>query len=388
MKKLCMILLSVLLILSLVTACGGNKGKETTGTTKAPETTAPAEQTTQAPTDEEETEAEFEGDVPLAQPVKVKIAGLLNANVTPYYVALEKGFFIERGLEVEFLIVNSGNEAAAALASGDVDMAFAALNNLQSAIASGVESNVGVSVITGNGGLEWYDTHLAMIAHRDSGIKTIADMKGKTLGTQLGGTSEVYAREALIDAGLDPDKDVNWVNLNNPDQLTAFINHNVDVISSSEPYNTQFMMEVPGSVELIRGGGYYTYASVNQFTRDYINQHPDVVLRVVTALAKAAHYTRNNPREAAEILSHWMTGSDVELLAESMKHVGFDPRITVNTIKAWDYALDTLIQQGKLQERIAPDNYMNTTFMNQVVEHHPEWFEDLNQAEFAQYTAR
>lgn len=380
-KKLTALLLCVLLLCSMLGACG--KTQEPAETPAE----APAETPVETPA-EPVVEDVFEGDVALEEPVKVILAGLLNANVTPYYVALEKGFFIERGLQVEFLTVASGNEAAAALASGDVDMCFAALNNFQSAIASGVEDNVAVSIITGNGGLEGYDTHLALIAHPDSGIKTIADMKGKSIGTQLGGTSEVYARAALEDAGLNPDTDVEWIHINNADQLTSFINHDVDVISSSEPYNSQFMIEVPGSVEVVRGGGYYTYASCNQFKREFIAEHPDIVLRVLTALAEAAHYTRNNPAEAAEILSHWISGSDVELLTMSLQFVGFDPRITEHTLYAWDYAGQTLIDQGKLTEAIAPDNYMNTSFINQIVEAHPEWFEDLNDVALADIVAK
>ncbi len=390
MKKWISMLLVAMLVMSMCMACTPTQPQEPQAPADTEAPAEPAQEPAEAPAEEPEAPAEagFEGDTPLAEPVKVKMSGLLNANLAGWYTALEKGYFLKRGIELEFLTVASGNEAATALASGDVDFAFASLNNLQAAIASGNDQSVVIGVNTGNGGDEWYCSHMALVVHPDSEIKEggdVSQLKGAVIGTQLGGTSELYAKEYLKDIGLDPETDVQWVNINNADQLTAFINGEVDIISSSEPYNTQFQIEVPGAWELVRGGSYFTYASAAITTKAYYEAHPDIVLRVMAALAEGLWSTRMDTAEAAEILSHWMPGSDVALNAESMKHVGYDPRLTVYTEDAWDYGLQSQIASGKLTAEIPMADYCDATFINAVVENHPEWFEDLNDAELLTY---
>ncbi len=382
MKKLVAILM-VFVLFGALAACGTNEPEPTQAQTEAPTTATP----TTATQGTEPTEEPFEGDVPMAENVKVTMAGLLNANLASWYVAFEEGHFLERGIDLQFLTVSGGNEAATALASGDVDIAFASLNNFQAAVASGNDQNVIIAITTGNGGEEWYCSHMAMVVHPDSEVKSESDLKGAVIGTQLGGTSELYAREYLLDKGYDPDNDVEWVHINNADQVTAFINGEVDIISSSEPYNTQFQKEVPGAWELVRGGPYYTYASGVMTTKEYYEKNPEIVQKVVTAFAKGCWSTRKDTESAAEILSHWMPGSDVEVMAASLKHVGYDPRLTVNTDVAWEYGLDSQIKSGKLTDRIPMADYTDATFIGQVVENHPEWFEDLNDAELLTYEA-
>ena len=378
MKKWFALLMVAAMLISMLTGCAQNDQNNSPDTSN---NNSSQNADSQDPNDGDT----FAGDVPFEEPVKVRMAGLLNANLAAWYTALEEGYFLERGIELEFLTVASGNEAATALASGDVDFAFAAMNNFQAAVASGNDENVIIAVTTGSGGEEWYCSHMAMIVHPDSDVKSEDDIKGAVIGTQLGGTSELYAREYLLDIGLDPDNDVEWVNINNADQVTAFINGDVDIISSSEPYNTEFQMEVPGAWELVRGGSYYTYASGVMTTQAYYEEHPDIVQKVVTAFAEGCWSTRTDTENAAEILSHWMPGSDIELNAESMKYVGYDPRLTVYTESAWEYGLESQLESGKLTEHMDMADYCDATFINEVVENHPEWFEDLNDVELLQY---
>jgi ABC-type nitrate/sulfonate/bicarbonate transport system substrate-binding protein len=114
-------------------------------------------------------------------------------------LAEKKGFLREEGLEVEHIRI-LGTVAMAALVSGDLDY--------WSAIGFSVRSAMqGLPVRVAG----YLPVHPSFLVARPE-IKSVHDLKGKTLGTSaVGGAPEIIACLVLKHFGLDPDKGVKFI---------------------------------------------------------------------------------------------------------------------------------------------------------------------------------
>lgn len=121
----------------------------------------------------------------------------------PQYVALEKGYFEEYGLDVELILANGADKVTAAVLSGDAEIGF-----------SGSEATIYVY----NGGEKDYLKTFAQLTQKDGSFLvsrekidnfTLDDLKGKTIiAGRAYGMPEMTLKYALKQNGIDPDNEV------------------------------------------------------------------------------------------------------------------------------------------------------------------------------------
>ena len=310
---------------------------------------------------------------------KVTMGAVDNVLSSLFMVGVSKGFFLKHGMDVELKLFKSGQEVAKALASGDIQFGTSAMNNFQTELQAGIRNVAFMSIMGDNASLT-ADTPLAIVAAPGSGITKPADLKGKTIGLSLGGTAELYLRQVLKKAGLHAE-DVKMVQVPPANSVTAIKTKQVDALSLWEPWQTQVLREVPGSVEVVRGGGYLGYIIFGLTKEETFRQRPDLVKKVVMGFAETAAWVRQNPDEAGAVVASWISGLDPKIAGEAMRNVPFDIRITNFTKEVWDSSNQMLIEQGKLNAPVPMEGHFDTTVLREVVEEHPEWFSDLKSAE-------
>ena len=378
----------VLAAVLLLAACASNTPAPQPTAAPAQPTAAPAQPTaapaqpTAAPAQPTQASSNLPDDMkPLAQPYKIKIAIVNNLFGTVFWSAIEKGFFQKHGISAQAGAYATGQDAAKALTTNDAQVGTSAMNNYQTEMASGVQ-HMGLFTSMGNGASLINDKPLAIIAGPSSGIRAghPEDLKGKTIGTSLGGTAELYLRAVLRKAGVDA-KDVKMVNVPQGNSVTVLKNKDVDAVSMWEPYNTMMLKGVPGSVEVSRAGGYFGYVIFGLMEPKMVQENPDLALRVVAAYSEAAAWVRQNPTDAGVVASHWIQGLDPAVAAEGLKNVDFDPRITTITQKAWDLSNQLLMTDGKLKSATVMQGNFDTSFLAKVMKDHPEYFKDLAAAD-------
>src|SRR4030042_3397422 len=122
-------------------------------------------------------------------------------SLLPTWVADQKGFFKEEGItEVKILAFRGDADVVQALAAGSVDMNIASLTGLVSTISAGqkfraVWAGYNMPIF------EWY---------AQPKYKSIAETKGGRYGiSRFGAMTDFLTRSALRKAGLNPEKDVN-----------------------------------------------------------------------------------------------------------------------------------------------------------------------------------
>jgi len=221
----------------------------------------------------------------------------------PMYVAIEKGFFEEEGIEIELILTPGADRVAAAVLSNDVEVGFA-----------GPESAIYVY----NGGEEDYLVTFAGLTKRDgqfivsrSDIKNfeLKDMVGKTvLAGRVGGMPLLNFQNALRNADINErDLTIN-TSIEFAALAGAFIGNNGDFVNLFEPLATKLEKEgfgfIVGSVGQLSGEVPYTcfYAR-----KSFIENNEDLLIGFNNAIARGLKFVEENNAEeiANAILSQF-----------------------------------------------------------------------------------
>jgi NitT/TauT family transport system substrate-binding protein len=214
-------------------------------------------------------------------------------------VGVSKGFFAEAvgdGVDLVPQTFNAGPDAVEALFNGGLDATFIGPNP---AINAFVKSHgAAIRIIAGatSGG--------AFFVVRD-GIESAQDLRGTTIASpQLGNTQDVALRAWLESEGLTTDTqgggDVSIQPAANAQILEAFAGGQIDGAWVPEPWATR-MIEAGGHVlvderDLWPGGRYVTTHLVVR--TEFLDQHPEVVKRLLNGLLTATDYVNDQPADA------------------------------------------------------------------------------------------
>jgi NitT/TauT family transport system substrate-binding protein len=150
-----------------------------------------------------------------------------------FYVARDKGYFQKLGLEIETKTFIDGAMAVPSMVAGELDMTFMTANaGLFNSIAKGAPLVLILDRGNNRPGSAYTLVNVTQ-ALADQGVKSMSDfakLKGKKMGVgALGSINQYNLANALIKAGLDPAKDVQWVvNVSQPDLMKMLGQGQVD----------------------------------------------------------------------------------------------------------------------------------------------------------------
>jgi NitT/TauT family transport system substrate-binding protein len=219
-------------------------------------------------------------------------------------VARDQGFFEDHGIDAAITAPGIPISQYIATLGRQTDIALATPTDLITGFVKGLPL-VGV-----NGASENTEAHplTKIVVSKDSGIKTVADFKGKVLGTPTltGGTSYSF-KDVLAKNGVDPE-DLRWVVATPPqlpDQLKA---KRVDAILAIEPFGTMAVnqggVSLGDSVQLdladeAKSTGGRLYQTDFVADRNWANKHKDLVLRFAEAMEDACNFMQDPANDAA-----------------------------------------------------------------------------------------
>lgn len=296
----------------------------------------------------------------------------------PWMVGVEKGIFVEHGLDVELTTVDTGSGLTQALASGDADFVPGGFGVILPPLDQGLPLKVVASAM--GDATQQYDKQLAIVAGDGSGINDVEDLAGKKIGLVIAGTTNQYLDATLARHGISLDA-IEKIQVDPGSTAPALSEGRIDAAVTWEPYGTILLNDVPGAQLVQRGGGYLSYNSTVATTAEMIEKDPDKVQRLVDAWAEAAQYVRNNPAETGEIVTHWISGLDAEVAAEAQEYVPSDPRISAGWMEAFATEMERLVENETLSGEIDVEDVVDPTFLTNTVESHPELFNDLDEVE-------
>jgi NitT/TauT family transport system substrate-binding protein/sulfonate transport system substrate-binding protein len=312
------------------------------------------------------------------EPPTLLLGATNNISSVVAFVGVEKGLFLKYGVDVKVKVFNTGQEMVKALQAGEINANPAAVSNFPVALERGLKVK-SVAAWMGRGNVPTHDDAIGIVAGPGRGIARVADLAGKTIGTAVGGTADLYAQALLKKHGIPPER-VRLLNVPPGAQVAALQGGQIDALAAWEPYVTLAMEKVPGAVLVSRGGGLICWCAMLHVPVEMAERSPALVKSLVTGYAAAAQYTRQHPDEAAEIATRWIPGLEAPVARKVIRYMQYDPRITAATIRAFDDAVELLLDQKKLRAKVSSASY-DDRFIKDVVREYPALFADLPPAQ-------
>lgn len=245
-----------------------------------------------------------------------------------YYVAREKGFFAEEGLDVrEGGAFNAGPEEMSAFSAGELDMGYV---GTAPAVTFSGRDMARVKVVA-----QANQEGSAVVVRNGLEAEDVSALKGRTVAVPGYSTVQDFLlRMALDEKKLAPG-DVNTITLKPPEMISALANSQVDAFVAWEPYPSQAVQQKAGRVLLYSGRIWPRHpCCVLVVDEAFLGRAPDTVRRLVAAHVKATRYINDNPAEALD-MAHLFTGQGIDVVGSAMKHIEFAYEPDVEAIERY-----------------------------------------------------
>lgn len=282
-------------------------------------------------------------------PVRLPVGYIPNVQFAPLYVAIEKGFYREAGLDVN---IDYSMENDNTVLTATDELQFAVVSGEQVLLARAQQMPV-VYVMA------WYQQYpVGIVAKTSSGITCLADLRGRKLGLPgLYGASYIGAVAMLDSAGLtERDLTLDSIGFNQVEVLMAGKDDAVVVYTANEPNQLRALgaeiveFKAADTLELVANG-----IITNEKT---IRENPELVRALVTATIKGIDYSLQHPEEAFEISKKY-----VENLAQADQEVQMQvllssaelwraDRLGFSDPIAWENMQRVLLKMGLLKSEL------------------------------------
>src|SRR3984885_8271073 len=246
------------------------------------------------------------------------------------------------GVEIKYVKIGGGGDMLRAIAGNDVD--FGGIGNPPSAI--GVTRGLpikGIMVIN------MLDTVEAMVVRSSANIKSLRDLKGKTVAAPFGSTTHYLLLQALKDDGVDP-ASMKILDLAPSDIAAAWLRGDLDAAWFWEP-NLDKAVKNGGHIFMTSGimekRGYPTW-DIGVVMNAFAAKYPDYVEKFVKAECEGIDFWLKNPGKTAEIIADELTLplADATRMMNGTAMVPCDRQLTaqyLGTSSAKGQFVDTLV---------------------------------------------
>lgn len=244
------------------------------------------------------------------------------------------GTLKEKGVSNKITVFTDGPTAMEGLASGQLDVVFAAIGPAVTWKDRGVDLKVVAG--SGNGGQALFC--------RKGAVKSIADLKGKTVVSVSPGsvTDITFRKVVLSSAGLQPDA-VNIVVAQGYAESanSVFVSQEAPCAMSAEPgpavaevaYGDQAEIFFDVAEHWREKYGQSYPATLMLASQEFIDEHPDLLRKVIEAHAEITDFINEQPDKAHPMLADALKLKDVKVIERSLKRVelttNVDPKATL-----------------------------------------------------------
>ncbi len=254
--------------------------------------------------------------------------------VTPY-VARDKGLFQQHSVQAQIVAFNDPPTLMESLASGQSDVALVGIAPSAIWQQRGVRLKV---VAAANGG-----GHV-LLTRGDTGIRTLADLRGKKIATPKPGTvTDTLFRAHLLGdlAHLDPERDIQLVpNMAAADMSTVlFSSREVDAAITWEPFASQAESQYKNHIVLLDAASewrkehpelpYLYPVNVVIASQAFIDAHPEELRRFLSSYVDAVQFINQHSEEANGIISK-ETQLDSSIVTAARKRIDYTAHVDVN----------------------------------------------------------
>jgi NitT/TauT family transport system substrate-binding protein len=302
-----------------------------------------------------------------AEGTPIRLAHATWVGFGPLYIAKEKGFFKKHGVDVDLVVMEETPLRFAALRGGKVDVVSttpdAGLLYMKSPddfkYAGMLDQSFGAD---------------GVVAPKD--IKSVADLKGHTVGVMKGSVSEYWLNLLLLPTGVK-EGDLKTVDMTAADAGAAFVAKKIDAAVTWEPWLSRAKATDFGHVIVDSTSTPGALGDTLVTSSSFAASHPNELKGLLAAWDEAVQFARTNPDEANVIMAKGVGGwlKDPKEFAEVTKTIRFfDGKenkafvgtasspghfrdVMANAIKVWSDA-------GRLKVNVKPEDVIDYEIVN------------------------
>lgn len=272
----------------------------------------------------------------------------------------EAKIFEKTGARVSFHKFNSGAAVRDAMIAQRVELGIMNATPFVIGVAKGELSGLAVA--------EYAGRIIMVVGRKDAGFKTVADLRGKKVGSQLGsGTDHVFQNSVLPKYGLKP-SDVQIINVKFTDQVSALASRSIDAYAGTEPYSSIAEHSGIGTV-LVDYSQFDLSPIMLAVNRPVLQRKPDAVVAFLKGWLEVVRLIKEHPAQASQAIWKFYKaqGYDVPepVFRSALSRIDFTP----------DYAPEL---KGYLTDQA------KTLVENKQITHIPDWDKELLRQPLAQ----
>ncbi|WP_132770544.1 ABC transporter substrate-binding protein [Tepidibacillus fermentans] len=245
--------------------------------------------------------------------IQVMLDWVPNTNHTGLYVAKEKEWYQEQGLNVEIVQPSDGGGAAQMVAAGKAQFGISAQEEVTNARAQQIPIVSIAAIIQHNTS--------GFASPKEKNITTPKDFEGKNYGGWGAESEKAVIQSVMEKYNADFNKvkfltvgDADFFTITKRDVDFEWIYYGwtgIDAELRKFPINYIELRQIAPELD------YYTPVIITNET--YIKEHPDIIKKFMEATSKGYEFAISNPEEAANILLKEVPGMNAELVKASQK---------------------------------------------------------------------
>jgi NitT/TauT family transport system substrate-binding protein len=297
--------------------------------------------------------------VALGQPMSRVMSGYA-ATSGPHavlWIARDAGLFEKNGLRTEVAYIRSGSTMAQTLVSGEIQMSQMGGPAMLAAGVAGMDLTfVAVALNT---------TPIVIMGT----VSRMEDLKGKAIGvTRYGSNTDISARFAIRKAGLQPEKDVALIQLEDYAGIMGGIHSGrIAAGALADPFtDAAKKLGYKEIADLAAMGLEFPFVGIAT-KKSYIKENIDTVQRFVRAYTEAIAIYKNNRELAMKITSKYTGIKDPAILASTVDF--YAPklqRVPYPTVGGLKFVLDQVGVRDPRAKNFSPETFMDLRFVKQL----------------------
>jgi len=280
---------------------------------------------------------------------------------SPFWIMNDAGLYKEEGLDVDMTYIASSPVVAKATLAGDVVISA---QNSQVIADSGLQGGDLVAIGATVNIVPFYVMAIPE-------IKTIGDLKGKTVGvTRFGAATDFGMRMFLAKHGLEAHKDVAFIQIGGMPELATALTKKI-IAAAPMSYPSVYIVEQAGAKQLANLAkdeipfGHLTLTTTKRFVRE----HRPVVKAFLRAYGKAMHFIYSRPAETKAIFAKYTKVKDEKILDGSLKYgYEFMEKIPFVKTAAFQVTLDEIARTNPKAKQAKPQQFFDNSIIQELVD--------------------
>lgn len=270
-------------------------------------------------------------------------------------VAKEAGLYEKHGLDVELVEFSSGTDLIKAIVGGQLDTGVLGFTNAVAWASKGANLKVVGGAQRG---------YHSILAREDSGINTVADLKGKTLASQReGSTADAVLRGVTLKSAELEAGDLNIMGVSPAVAVQSLVSGRVDAAFLFEPYDRIAQLVAPVK-QIYEIGEVWPFPCMVVITAgETLDKRKEAIWSSLDAQREAIDMLENKPEQAAELIASYFIAEPTlktlnrgevpreKVIEEAIRTQDFDAALSKQDLLRIGELAAIMQEQGSLKTR-------------------------------------